>query len=165
MGEVVMLRNPVQARAGYRLIFAFDLLMGEAMRELCGSARLLSPARLANLRLSVNSDGHVTVIPRTGANVHGVVWEIVEAEVAQLADLLGRSKRVERFKAVVRSPAGRRIEVEFFAPANHREGMGSSALVKRLRQLTEHHGFPEIYGAMIGELGPGLVEIPPWLRL
>ncbi len=165
MGDLVILADVVRADAGRRLIFVYDLLMGGTMSELCGSARLLSTAELENRRLFVNSERHLTVIPWGGGLVRGVVWDVAAAEAIQLAELLGRSKRVDWFRTFVRSDDEKLLEVDCYAPANHRVGMGSSALVERLRQLAEHHGFPDSYGATVRALvGPGLVDVPPWMR-
>ena len=67
------------------LYFAYGTNMDRAgMRLRCPEARGLGTAALDGWRLLVMRDGYVSIAPRAGAVVHGVLWRLGPRDLAAL---------------------------------------------------------------------------------
>jgi hypothetical protein len=67
------------------LYFAYGTNMDRAvMRLRCPGAQALGVAALAGWRLMVTVDGYVSIAPRLGACVHGVLWRLSPRDLAAL---------------------------------------------------------------------------------
>ena len=65
------------------LHFAYGSNMDQAaMRQRCPGARAVGPARLDNWRFIVMRDGYASIVPASGAVVHGVLWRLSPRDLA-----------------------------------------------------------------------------------
>ena len=67
------------------LHFAYGTNMSRAlMGSRCPTARALGPAMLEGYRFIITRDGYASVIPASGATVHGVLWRLKPRDLAAL---------------------------------------------------------------------------------
>jgi hypothetical protein len=67
------------------LHFAYGTNMDRALMPVrCRGAQALGIATLAGWRLVVTVDGYVSIVPRLGACVHGVLWQLTPRDLAAL---------------------------------------------------------------------------------
>jgi gamma-glutamylcyclotransferase (GGCT)/AIG2-like uncharacterized protein YtfP len=65
--------------------FAYGTNMDRAlMRPRCPGARALGTAALVGWRLVITVDGYVSIVPRPGACVHGVLWRLTPRDLVAL---------------------------------------------------------------------------------
>jgi gamma-glutamylcyclotransferase (GGCT)/AIG2-like uncharacterized protein YtfP len=69
------------------LYFAYGTNMTRArMAEHCAAAIFVSLARLDGWKFRICQPGYATIIPQSGARVHGVLWQLGEEDFAALDD-------------------------------------------------------------------------------
>jgi gamma-glutamylcyclotransferase (GGCT)/AIG2-like uncharacterized protein YtfP len=91
------------------LYFAYGANMDrQAMAERCPRSRALGRARLARHRLFVMAEGYVSVASDPRASVHGVLWDLAQADVAALDrfEEVGRGLYKKIVQPVLREPVG-----------------------------------------------------------
>src|SRR3954451_20459022 len=67
------------------LHFAYGSNMDRAaMARRCPGAQALGPAALYNWRFIVSRDGYASIVPASGATVHGVLWRLSSRDLAAL---------------------------------------------------------------------------------
>ena len=67
------------------LYFAYGANMDRAaMAQRCPRSKPLGTARLENHALAIMVEGWLTITPSPNAEVHGVLWDLAEADVAAL---------------------------------------------------------------------------------
>jgi gamma-glutamylcyclotransferase (GGCT)/AIG2-like uncharacterized protein YtfP len=67
------------------LHFAYGSNMSRAqMGARCPGARVLGTAILEHWRFIIGVEGHGSIVPQPGANVHGVLWRVGPREIAAI---------------------------------------------------------------------------------
>jgi hypothetical protein len=120
----------IRLRAGNRLLFVYDEMMDPAvMAERVPDPEFVCTAHMESQGFIINADGIVSITPRQGFEVHGVVWQVEEIAVSCLDLLLGVPGPVERFGGFSRNLAGTLIVSELPGPR-----LGPSRLSCRYRE-------------------------------
>lgn len=69
------------------LYFAYGANLDRvAMAQRCPRSAALGPARLDHHRFIIMADGYATVIPASGAVVHGLLWDVPPDDLPALDD-------------------------------------------------------------------------------
>jgi gamma-glutamylcyclotransferase (GGCT)/AIG2-like uncharacterized protein YtfP len=138
------------------LHFAYGSNMSRAlMRRRCPGARGLGPARLNGWRFVITRDGYASIVPESGAVVHGVVWSLTPRDLGALNayESLDRRLYVRRVLPVLIG-ARRRAALVYVAPgrAAGRPQPGYQELVVA---AAREWGLPKTYVATLERLVPG----------
>jgi Gamma-glutamyl cyclotransferase, AIG2-like len=84
-GAALCKTPPVRYTCVMPRYFAYGTNMDRALMRLrCPGAHALGTAALAGWRLVVTVDGYVSIVPRPGACVHGVLWRLTPRDLAAL---------------------------------------------------------------------------------
>jgi gamma-glutamylcyclotransferase (GGCT)/AIG2-like uncharacterized protein YtfP len=105
------------------LYFAYGSNMDRTgMRLRCPAARALGTAALDGWRLLVMRDGYVSVVPRAGACVHGVLWQLGPNDLAALDAYEAVDAGLYRRQVVDVLHDGKRRSAEIYIGCSDAEG-------------------------------------------
>ncbi|MEH3134278.1 MAG: poly-gamma-glutamate hydrolase family protein [Mycolicibacterium neoaurum] len=125
------------------LYFAYGSnLCTDQMAARCPDARGPVRAMLADHDWLINERGVATIEPAAGAEVHGVVWRISDADLAVLDRAEGIPVRYRRDRATVRTDDGPR---DAWIYIDHRiePGAPRPGYLERVIAGASHHGLPQ----------------------
>ncbi|MGE2729761.1 poly-gamma-glutamate hydrolase family protein [Mycolicibacterium vaccae] len=111
------------------------------MAQRCPDAADPVPATLADHDWLINERGVATVEPFTGSEVHGVVWQVSDRDLAILDSAEGVPVRYRRDRLTVRTGAG---DSEAWVYIDHRvePGPPRPGYLERIIAGAHHHGLP-----------------------
>jgi gamma-glutamylcyclotransferase (GGCT)/AIG2-like uncharacterized protein YtfP len=138
------------------LHFAYGSNMSRAlMRRRCPGARAVGPARLDGWRFVITRDGYASVMPATGAAVHGVVWRLAPRDLAALNayESLDSGLYVRRVLPVVVG-ARRKPALVYVAPGRG-EGRARPGYQELVVAAAREWNLPDGYVAMLARWIPG----------
>lgn len=132
------------------LYFAYGSnMVPEQMARRCPAARFLGTAVLGSHCFAVIRGGHGTVLPRRGAQVHGVLWQVSRGAMAALdryeevfRDLYRRRRRVVR-------AAGQARWALVYVAAATAPGRPRAAYIAAIAAAAREFGFPADYVAAL----------------
>jgi phage replication-related protein YjqB (UPF0714/DUF867 family)/gamma-glutamylcyclotransferase (GGCT)/AIG2-like uncharacterized protein YtfP len=111
------------------------------MARRCPDARDPRPATLADHDWLINERGVATVEPFDGSQVHGVLWQVSDDDLAALDSAEGVPVRYRRDRLVVSTDGG---SAEAWVYVDHRVDPGAprEGYLERIIEGAVHHGLP-----------------------
>ncbi len=111
------------------------------MATRCPGAADPRPAMLSDHSWLINERGVATVEPFDGSQVHGVVWQLTDRDLATLDSAEGVPVRYRRDRLVVHTDAG---PSQAWVYIDHRVGPGAPRVgyLERIIDGATHHGLP-----------------------
>jgi hypothetical protein len=136
----------IRPKVGCRLIFVYDDMMdAEVMAERVPDPEFICTARMESRRFLINTDGIASITPRSGFEVHGVIWQVEEIGVTCLDLQLGVPGGVDRFGGFSRNNSGKLIVSEFYMYRNRELGTAHPDYLTVILNAARKHGFPDDY--------------------
>lgn len=111
------------------------------MAQRCPDAVAPRPATLADHDWLINERGVATVEPFLGSEVHGIVWQVSDADLASLDRAEGVPERYRRDRLTVSTNDG---PVEAWVYIDHRiePGLARTGYLERIIDAAGHHQLP-----------------------
>jgi phage replication-related protein YjqB (UPF0714/DUF867 family) len=134
--------------------FAYGSNLSVAQMALrCPGATDPRPATLADHDWLINERGVATVEPFDGSQVHGVVWQISDEDLATLDRAEGVPVRYRRDLAVVNTDDG---PTEAWVYVDHRvePGAAREGYLERIIDAAGHHGLPSRWVEFLNRWDP-----------
>ena len=137
------------------LYFAYGANMDtEQMARRCPGAIPLAKTRLANWRFLITTEGYASIAPKTGAQVHGVIWQLTLRDIAALNayECLDSGLYVRRTLGL---PYGGRVaRALVYTAGTCREGRPRPGYHRVLIKAAQHWELPPGYVEMLRRLVP-----------
>src|SRR6202011_2125684 len=136
-----MLRPDVAGRARHSYFAYGSNLCVRQMAQRCPGAVNPRPAMLADHDWLINERGVATVEPVDGSQVHGVVWQVTDHDLATLDSAGGVPVRYRRDRLTVHTDDG---PSEAWVYIEHRVDAGAPrpGYLERIIDAAIHHGLP-----------------------
>jgi phage replication-related protein YjqB (UPF0714/DUF867 family) len=134
--------------------FAYGSNLSVAQMALrCPDATDPRPAKLADHDWLINERGVATVEPFDGSQVHGVVWQISDEDLATLDRAEGVPVRYRRDRTVVNTQDG---PTEAWVYVDHRvePGAAREGYLERIIEAAGHHGLPSRWVEFLNRWDP-----------
>lgn len=135
----------LRARPGHELVFLADTLMDQTeLRRHCPSARFLTVATAKSRTLDFTPAG-ASIRRQPGSTVHGVLYEVPEAELAPLDTQMGHLTLRQRRPGYFHTPEGRMATGQYFEQLPQCLGPVDPVLVLRVTEIGRRLAFPATY--------------------
>jgi len=123
------------------------------MTERCPDATDPRPATLADHDWLINERGVATVEPFDGSEVHGILWQISDQDLATLDRAEGVPVRYRRDRVTVQTNDG---PAEAWVYVDHRVGPGAprDGYLQRIIDGAGHHGLPSRWVEFLNRWDP-----------
>ncbi len=131
----------------------------DQMARRCPNAADPRPAMLADHDWLINERGVATVEPFDGSQVHGVVWELDDHDLATLDSAEGVPVRYRRDRLTVHTDAG---PSEAWVYIDHRVDPGPPrpGYLERIIDGAQHHGLPHRWVEFLRRWDPSHWPVP-----
>ena len=131
----------------------------DQMARRCPNAADPRPAMLADHDWLINERGVATVEPFNGSQVHGVVWELDDHDLATLDSAEGVPVRYRRDRLTVHTDAG---PSEAWVYIDHRVDPGPPrpGYLERIIDGAQHHGLPHRWVEFLRRWDPSHWPVP-----
>jgi gamma-glutamylcyclotransferase (GGCT)/AIG2-like uncharacterized protein YtfP len=129
------------------LYFAFGSnIVPAQMAKRCAGATSLGNAVLEGYRFRIGRRGYGTVVPETGAMVHGLLWALRPEDEAALDVYEGvRHGLYRKVRHPVRTADAAVHDAMVYVGADPEPGTAVAGYVERIVAAAEAHGFPAAY--------------------
>ena len=135
--------------------FAYGANMEQPrMAGRCPSAVIVNPAVLRDQRFQIGRHGYATVVPEPGAQVHGVLWMLTDADERELDRYEGVAEGLyakARHRVHVQlggvSGAIDAVEALVYVAQDAARGRPRPGYLERIIACAERHGLPARYVA------------------
>ena len=129
------------------LNFAFGSNMDLAqMHERCPHSTLVGTAILPEWRFRITRHGYATVVPETGAAVHGVLWNLALPDEARLDAYEGIAEGLySKLHLPVKAPDGRALMAMVYVMNDAEPGDPMPGYLEDVMAAAKGHGFPQTY--------------------
>ncbi len=130
-----------------RLYFAYGSNMDmEQMKKRCRGHELVAIAQLDGYQFRINGRGVATIVPHSGAVVHGVVWSISSGDEARLDRYEGVANGVYSKQTVqVTRSNGQRAEALVYVAADSSKGGSWNEYLNKIIKAAKQQGLPKEY--------------------
>jgi hypothetical protein len=139
------------------LYFAYGSNMdAAAMARRCPASRPLGRARLAGHRFAILEAGYATIVRHPGASLHGLLYDLVVADVAALDRYEGVSGGLYRkaIQPVLRS-AGAPVRALVYIGAGACDGRPKPGYIEGVLAAARAAALPDAYIAFLGTFAAG----------
>src|SRR5215212_724929 len=146
--------------AGSHSYFAYGSnLCVDQMARRCPNAADPQPATLADHDWLINERGVATVEPFDGSQVHGVVWQLDDHDLATLDSAEGVPVRYRRDRLTVRTETG---PSQAWVYIDHRVDPGPPrpGYLERIIDGAQHHGLPHRWVEFLRRWDPSQWPVP-----
>ena len=132
-----------------RLYFAYGSnMISRQMRNRCPGGELAGIAVLDGYRFLINSRGVATIIEDSSSKVHGVLWNITDADERSLDFYEGISTGlyVKRpVKVTIKTEEGVHVSALVYVAADSTPGLPRAGYLHAIVDAAERKGFPKEY--------------------
>jgi len=123
----------------------------DEMRVRCETAELLGPGRLDGWRFSITTRGYATVVAEPRAEVHGLVWALTDADLAELdrheGVAVGSYRRIRATVSLDTST----VLAEVYLASDDTPGDPFPDYIELIARAARRHEFPAHYRAELAE--------------
>jgi gamma-glutamylcyclotransferase (GGCT)/AIG2-like uncharacterized protein YtfP len=125
-----------------------------AMRRRCPGAMAVATARLDNWRFIVTRDGYASIVPASGAVVHGVLWRLTARDLAAVNAYESLDSGLYRRRMLPVTQNGRRLQALVYVGREAREGRPQPGYQEGIIAAARDWKLPEDYVRMLERWSP-----------